>query len=244
MAAGALFVAHTSQAADHLDSPSVLSNPMADITDVYAWMDPSGSLVNLIMDVSPGDTPTSTGFGPSVLYVFHVNAQTAFGGTSLPEVKVICKFATNTSAQCWVGSQDYVTGDPTNTNGIQSASTKVRLFAGRRSDPFFFNLVAFKDTVKFVEGQAALTFNAAGCPQLPDAGGSAVRACLGGSPTNSTACTGINWDATGTPCATDSPDCFAHLDVRSIVLQVDKGLLGVDSTHPVIAVWGSTHMSN
>ena len=38
LAVGALLVSHTSHAADHLDSPGVMTNRMADLNDVYAWM--------------------------------------------------------------------------------------------------------------------------------------------------------------------------------------------------------------
>ena len=54
------------QAADHVDSPSLTSNPMADITDVYSWM--TGANLNLVMDVSPFDDGVRR-FDPSVLYV-------------------------------------------------------------------------------------------------------------------------------------------------------------------------------
>src|SRR5262249_47839767 len=104
------------RAADHGDSPTLLRNPMADITDLYAWM--TGTNLNLVMDVSPLDDGTRR-FGPSVLYVFHVTSKSGLGvgNAGGTETKVICRFASNTSVQCWVTNadrtitKDYVTGD-------------------------------------------------------------------------------------------------------------------------------------
>src|SRR5437762_1468794 len=61
------------------------------------------------------------------------------------ESKIICKFADDTHGECWLINPsntviDYVTGDLSGPNGRISASGKFRAFAGRRSDPFFFNL--------------------------------------------------------------------------------------------------------
>jgi hypothetical protein len=239
---GALLVATTSShAADHLDAPAVLTNPMADITDVYAWMSPDGSNVNLVMDVSPADDGSNP-FGPSILYTFHVTSWMAIGAGPTPETKVTCKFATNNSAQCWVGTAAYVTGDPSSPAGITDYSSKVRLFAGRRSDPFFFNFNGFKDAIAAVEGLIAggtpPTPDAAGCPQIDDATGSALRMVLAepargalGNPP----CNGTGTNGTGT-----TADCFANLNVMSIVLQIDKTLLNVGS-NSLLSVWGSTN---
>jgi len=228
----ALLVAHNSQAADHLDSPTLATEPLADINDVFVWMTPDATKVNLAMSVSPGDDGTMP-FSPSVLYVFHVSSVMAVGQAGT-ETQVICKFNNNTDGACWIGaspSKDYVSGDPSNTAGITSASGKVRLFAGLRSDPFFFNLQGFLDTVKTVDNATGLTADAAGCPQLDDATGGALRGLLQ-EPANASA---------AAPCATDSNDCFAHLNAKLIVLQIDKTLLNV-SGQTTLAVWGSTNM--
>jgi hypothetical protein len=234
LGAGALFVAHSSRAADHIDSPTLMNNPMADIADVYAWMTPDATKVNLAMSVSPNDGSAGSSanhFGPTILYTFHVNSVPGLlmAGT---ETQVICKFDSDTAGSCWVGDKDYVTGDPSNPAGIASTSGKVRLFAGQRSDPFFFNLQGFRDAVSVVEAVAnTLSFDAAGCPQLSDGQGSALRAKL----------TEGEQLTAAYPCATDSADCFAHLNVKMIVLQVDKSLLNIN-TQTTLSVWGSTNM--
>ena len=264
---GALLIAHTSHAADHLDAPGVggplaggtgAQQPMADINDVYAWMTSDHSKVNLAMTISPGDDGTRN-FGPSVLYAFHVTAVPSYGMTGT-ETDVICQFASDTSAQCWVQkgntTLDYITGDPSSTVGLVNADQKITLFAGRRSDPFFFNLQGFRDATHFVATNGGgLGHDAAGCPTTGTAAGNAgignvLRTCLGvggataafdpnGGAAHTAVCTGAPGTAAA-PCATDSFDCFAHLNVLAIVLQVDAKLLS-SATNPVIGVWASTH---
>jgi Domain of unknown function (DUF4331) len=210
-------------AADHVDSPSLTTNPMADITDVYAWM--TGSNLNLVMDVSPQDDGTH-GFGPAVIYVFHLTNKPGLGvGTAGgTETKVILKFASNTSIQCWVtdatSTKDYLTGDPSNTAGVTSILGKVKVFAGRRSDPFFFNATGFASATSAINTLPANPSpDGAGCP------------------------TGVTPSEAGqirTMFATGA-DAFAAANVMSIVVQLDKSLVSPNTNMPVVAVWGSTH---
>lgn len=252
VATGALLVGGSSHAADHLDAPATVGNHMADINDVYAWMNSDASKVNLVMTVSPADD-TTRHFGPSVQYVFHVteyagtdnsdaytNAQMHMG----TEHKVICTFASDTSAQCWIvtGSHvdDYIKGDPSATAGITSSDGKIKLFAGQRGDPFFFNLSGFHNALAAV-GQAAATpgfaTDAAGCPTATSvtvAQAAGVRGLLSATPTAAT---------TVAPCPAGVKDCFASFNVKAIVLQIDKTLL-VGTGHHLVSVWGSTHMGS
>ena len=247
---GTLLVLHApTHAADHLDAPAIATNPMADITDVYAWMSTDGNSVNLVMDVSPGDPGTMGSgqfaprhFSPSILYVFHVTSFDKFPPTTGTETKVICRFNSDTDAECWVGSTDYVHGDPTSTNGVQSTSKKVKLFAGRRSDPFFFNFNGFKDAQHAVvtaemgaagSGLKNLDLNGDGCPEQLGAGAAPIAAMLH---------EGAGSGSSYPPCGSASMDCFATFDVQSIVLQVDKTLLNTGA-HYIVGVWGSTNMA-
>lgn len=217
----AAVLAGKGQAADRAGSPALATNPMADITDVYAWME--GSNLELIMDVSPQDTGT-LGFGPGVLYVFHLTSRPGLDVTSSagPETRVICRFASTNSVQCWVtsaaGTKDYVAGDPSNVAGVISPSGKVKVFAGRRSDPAFFKLSGFNAAMTTFAGYAGSAPDLAGCPTGVD-GGKA---------------TGLR-----TTLATGS-DNFATSNVMALVVQVDKSLVNT-SPNTVVAVWGSTH---
>lgn len=239
--AGALslmaLLAPTVMAADHLDSPSINSNPMADINDVYAWMTGDAAKVNLALTVSPADDGTRS-FGTSVQYVFHVYSRPGFLMSGL-ESKVICTFTSNTAGKCWVVNADnkvvdYVEGDLSGAAGKPSNSGKFRVFAGRRSDPFFFNLSGFRTAVRTVK-QAALTqFNAAGCPTFTTGTTPAtLRTQLQAMPTSST---------DNGPCGTTNKDCFIDFNVMAIVVQVDKDLV-LNGTNKLLTVWASTHMT-
>jgi hypothetical protein len=222
LAAAAVLASH-GQAAERTAAPAV--SPMADITDVYAWM--SGSKLNLVMDVSPHDDGTHA-FGPAVLYAFHLTSKPRLGlaepgGT---ETQVACRFDSNTSMQCWVVSggatKDYVIGDPSNTAGVTSPSGRVKVFAGRRSDPAFFNLSGFNTAMAGFAPQLGVpsASDGAGCPNgvLPDKFVT-LRTQLGNPP---------------------GSDSFAASNVMAIVVQIDPALVNTGN-NTVVAVWGSTH---
>jgi hypothetical protein len=240
LGAGVMVVTHKSHAADHLDAPTIkmVANAMADINDVYTWNTSDGTAINLAMTVSPGDDGTRH-FGPSVQYVFHVSSHPgadnmhAFN-TPGTESKVICTFTSDTAGECWVvlGStvKDYVKGDFSSPSGVSSADGKVKVFAGRRGDPFFFNLAGFHIAQHAVEMAGAIPKDAAGCPQLPAANALALRGFLSNT-------------AAADPdslCAPNQADCFLHFNVMAIVLQVDKTLL-LQNTDKLLSVWGSSH---
>ena len=253
VATGALLVGRDSRAADHLDSPATQANHMADINDVYAWMTSDMSKINLVMTVSPADDGTRH-FGPSVQYVFHVteyagatndvafpNALTNMG----TEHKIICTFADDTHVQCWftTGSHvdDYIKGDPSNNAGITSADNKIKLFAGERSDPFFFNLAGFKKAIAGVEAVLATGMvnpDASGCPQNGATDRPNAADVQGLRVTLSTV------SATAVPpCAANQIDCFATFNTKAIVIQFDKSLV-LGSANHLVSVWGSTHMGS
>jgi hypothetical protein len=252
---GVLFVTHKSHAADHLDAPTIkmVANRMADINDVYAWTTADATKVNLVMTVSPADDNTHM-FGPSVQYVFHVTSHP--GGTNAQafvtpgsETRVICTFASETSVQCWVAdgqtALDYVTGDPSNTAGITSADHKMKVFAGRRSDPFFFNLSGFLTAQATVEDACS---GGAGMPRMACPGVLSAVTDAAGCPNIGAVAPTIAGQLSATPAGMVGPcppgvkDCFAALNVRAIVVQLDKSLVLAGTDH-LLSVWGSTHMT-
>ncbi|HSD87408.1 MAG TPA: DUF4331 family protein [Kofleriaceae bacterium] len=239
----ALLGAHLSHAADHGDAPTAKASPMADLADVYAWNTADATKVNLAMTFSPEDDGTRT-FGPSVAYAFHV--------TSRPEVlmagmesKIICTFTTDTAGKCWlVGpngkTKDYVEGDLSAATGKLSASGKFRVFAGRRSDPFFMNLGGIQSAIGYALGNicggacpGTAHTDAAGCPdQVLKAQGDTIRTLIGSKPSA---------NLPTTPCDdTANIDCFVGFNVMAIVVQVDKAEL-LQGTDTLLSVWASTH---
>ena len=133
----------------------------------------------------------------------------------------------------WVGSGTYLTGDPSATTGIATTDGKFRVFAGRRSDPFAFNLSGFRSMVSAYVGAASgFTFDAAGCPALTAASASSLRSSLSAVPSTAQA-----------PCAANQADCFSPYNVRAIVIQVDPALLNT-GTNKLLNIWASTHVAN
>lgn len=233
MSIAALWGAQLVMAADHLDSPAASTNKMADIADVYTWMTADTANVNLALTVSPADDGNQA-FGPTVQYVFHVSSHAALDATGI-ESKIICTFASNTSGQCWLvdpdnNVRDYVNGDFSTLTGRASASGKMRVFAGRRSDPFFFNLSGFLTAANTVKTAGSLGNNAAGCPSTLNA--STIRNQLKAAPAASGTVNG--------PCAVGVKDCFASFNVMAIVVQIDKSSLLLN-TDKLLSVWASTH---
>src|SRR6202011_2726347 len=139
---------------DHQDSPTVVSRPAADITDVFVY--PAGdnpSNVVLQMDVSPLLTPANASqaaLDPAVLYQFKI----AHGANAGPEDMAIQLQASGTGPAQTVN----VYGPFTPTAGTLSAlgpssgsvafnsttapplTNGMRVFVGPRADPFFFDL--------------------------------------------------------------------------------------------------------
>ena len=210
------------RSADHMDSPAVTTDPTVDINDLYTWMD--GNDVVLAATFYPA-APTGALFSDSAQYAFHISSGAAYGATT-KNYDIICTFTGTTAPQtanCWGGTDEFVTGNPSATSGISTADGKMKVFAGLRADPFFFNIDGFHQTVADVRAAAgSLTFNDAGCPAVDNNTSAALvsqlaHAADGGAPV----------------------DFFAPLNALAIVVSIDKSL--VTAGGPVLAVWASTH---
>jgi hypothetical protein len=210
------------QSADHRDAPASTMEPAADINDVYAFMD--GNNAVFAMTVSPAAT-AATKFSDAIQYVIRSSSGAGFGSTSA-DFNTICTFsnATPQVAQCWAGPDHYLTGDPGAGTGLTSTDGKVKIFAGVRKDPFFFNLAGFQEVAKQVTAAApSLTFTDAGCPLLPKGTADSLVLQLRKNP-----------DGGGAP-----EDFFKNLNTLAIVVSVDKAL--VTKGGAIVAVHGSTH---
>jgi len=224
-------------AADHGDGPQATGNPMLDITDLYTWTDSSGTKLNLIMDVTPNASKTSSLFSDMGQYVFNITSYASYGPPlGIPagdKSQIICTFAGTAAPQtvsCWLvvngSTVDYATGNATATAGIQSVNGDFQVFTGPRQDPFFFNLDGFNQTIATVEGAASsLSFNPAGCPLLD----SATSAALVGELMTS--------DSSGDPAV----DHFAGFDVLSIVVQLKTATV-TSTGHTIVGVWAATYL--
>lgn len=223
LALSVLSAASWAIAADHLDAPAATADPLADITDLYSWTD-QGNVV-FALNVAPLAAADAK-FSDKVQYVIHTESAAKFGSAG-EKVDIICTFDAAQKISCWVGEKGYVTGDAKATTGLESADKTIKVFAGLRDDPFFFNLTGFKDTVATVQSVAGtLTFDAAKCPAV-DAATSAVLVKK------------LSTDPASMPAGGVAKDFFAGKNVLSIVLSVDKKLLNAGG--PILSAWASTN---
>ena len=134
--------------ADHLDAPAIAEDKAADITDVYAFRNPSNSDNLVVMvNVNPFTIPGEPSmFSPDVLYQIHVDntgdvvADAVVGFTfSEPGPDQIQTFTVT-------GLGDPITGQttPAGANPNITSAGPINVFAGVRDDPFFFDLVGFQ----------------------------------------------------------------------------------------------------
>lgn len=218
----ALLATHAT-AADHLDSPSVTTDAATDINDLFAWMSPDGTKLNLIMTVFPAATDTSA-FSDSAQYVFHLNSSAAYGEAAT-SFDILCRFDAAQQIQCWAGNEDYVAGDASAAGGLASMNGMFTVHAGLHDDPFFFNIDGFNTTVSTVISAApGLTFDAAGCPALDAATSNALVSQLQTAPDGGAAM-----------------DFFAPLNTMAIAIEVDASL--VTPGGAILGVWASTRTS-
>jgi hypothetical protein len=238
------------RAADHADGPSATQSLMdlsGDITDVYTFLD--GSNVVLIMDVGANATSSSK-FSNVVQYVFHLNGITGLSDMAPFASNLVCTFDATQKISCWLQqgttTVDYVNGDASATAGLMSASGKLKVFAGVRDDPFFFNIQGFRKVTGFVAANLtalAPIIDGAGCPQL-DAPGSpvssaAVRALLKSQTDGSTP--GVDDFAKGGKAAAPLGIATLSGNVLSIVVSIPKAVLTNNGAKPILGVWASTH---
>jgi Domain of unknown function (DUF4331) len=207
--------AGTSRASDHLDTPTVIADPRADIGDVYAWTSPNGRQLNLVMTIV-GHT-----FSSKLNYVFHIDSGKRFGRTT-STISIVCRFHAANSVECRAGDVDHARGDASSAAGLLGRNHRFRIFAGLRDDPFFNNVEGTRAAYQTAATalRQGTVVDAAGCPSFDRATVQAIlyqwRHTDGGPPTNFLA----GW----TPSA--------------IVISVDLDV--VTRGGKMLAVWGTT----
>jgi len=133
------FAASAIVASDHLDTPTVIADPAADIGDLYAWMSPDGKRLNLVM------TLVAHKFSDRLEYVFHVDSGSRFGETKAT-TSIACRFDAANAVDCRTGG-------------------KFRVYAGLRDDPFFNNVRGTRAALNAAAAVLAkASKDAAGCP--------------------------------------------------------------------------------
>jgi hypothetical protein len=147
LVSGAL-IALTGHASDHNDAPGAFSDNTLDLTDLYLFRSPTAdSSVVFVMNVSPflSGTPAGNLFSNNARYQIHIDTDDA----DLTDNKTLTvTFSGAGAAQRWrvEGLRDTaITGLVTTTaTPVVYDQAGVRIFAGLRDDPFFFDLGGFQ----------------------------------------------------------------------------------------------------
>jgi hypothetical protein len=154
MAAG-----EATRAANHLDTPTVIADPRADIGDIFAWTSPDGRRLNLVMAIV-GHT-----FSDKLSYVFHIDSGARFGETTAT-TSIVCRFSAMNAVDCRAGDVDRAVGDASGLGGLDGGKHRFRVFAGLRDDPFFNNVKGSRDAYRVASAalKAGAAVDAARCP--------------------------------------------------------------------------------
>jgi hypothetical protein len=208
-----LAAAGPARASDHLDTPSVIADPRADIGDIFAWTSPDKRKLNLVMAI------VGHGFSKDLAYVFHVDSGARFGKTTATTT-ISCRFV-GSEIRCEAGG-DEARGDASHPEGLVSRRHRFRVFAGLRDDPFFNNVKGTREAYDFAAAglKAGAPLDEAGCPAFDKA-----------------TSTGIldRWRHTrGGP----AQNLLAGWTPASLVVSID--LPAVSRGGRMLAVWGET----
>lgn len=147
--------------ADHRDAPGLLTDPAADINDVYAFINPNTKNVVLAMTVNPFVAPgINAVFSPDCLYQFKIDntgdavedlvIQVTFDKPSGSAANAKQNFTVVGPAKpsktgvvtSLIKSDKVITGPINNASSdFTTDSSGIKVFAGIRDDPFFFDFV-------------------------------------------------------------------------------------------------------
>jgi hypothetical protein len=131
-------------AADHVDAPGVMGNPAADITDFYAWHKDDGKIVAIITFAGLTEVGQPGTYDASTLYGIHIDNN----ADNVAEENVWIRFGQNGSGD-WGVQVEGLAADPVvgPVGTIIDGPLGLRVFAGLRDDPFFFDLQGYLATL-------------------------------------------------------------------------------------------------
>ena len=229
MVASTLWGIPVARAADHRDAPTIDGIPEADLTDIFAFLDPndsSGGTMCFIMNVNPfslGAELPSYRFGTDLLYQFHVDND----GDAVDELVIQIEFVNTASGQMvnvWGPRKPasvkavvpQPSGKPDITGPLSTLVTNgdktIKVWAGQFDDPFVFDIGQFFRINGKADQDVFRGFT------------SPVLGALRGRPTRNDGTSGV--------------DGFGGFNLSSIQVEVPTAkLLGTKA--PVINVWGT-----
>lgn len=243
-----LYIAHPVRGSDHQDAPEVLSQPSADITDMYVFPGNDPKNIVFVMNVHPLLTHGNVNnyfFDPTVLYQFKiVNGPL---GSVTAENTVIQALASgygpNQSLTIYGPGAPNIKGTvntliapigkiPLNTT---TNLGKITAWAGPRADPFFFDLFQFFKILPDRNYSNPRTGNQLG--PNPSFNGYAPGSTSGPSGTGYACSTAPSVNAL---TQIGSPPGF---NVLSLIIAVPRTMLAPSGSNPIIHVWGTTSVA-
>lgn len=133
-------------AADHVEAPGATADPLADITDFYAFHDSGQNTLTTVTAFNPLLAPgTAASYSRDVLYTVHIDHDS----DNVADVEVNTRFGADADGKWGVkvenlpGAYGDVSGDVEST--IRRNDSMV--FVGLRDDPFFFDLDGYSETL-------------------------------------------------------------------------------------------------
>lgn len=130
-------------AADHVDAPGTQSSPAADITDFYAWKS-GDKIVAVITFAGLKEVGQAATYSSDVVYGIHVDND----GDNQADEDVWIRFGKNGAGE-WGVQVTGLAADPVvgPVETVLDGPLGLRVFAGLRDDPFFFDLQGFLQTL-------------------------------------------------------------------------------------------------
>lgn len=239
LALGLFYASHREihvKAADHRDSPTADANPEGDITDVFAFVDPSDATeLVLIMNVNPFSVPAESptySFSNEFLYQFKL----ANNNSAEDNLVIQAKFQSVPPDTCksgqWVkiygpvrpneqGIKNTIVQQAPTAQGCTNGSFEqndIRVFTGQRDDPFV------TDVGQLFRIRAGLqdVYRSFTSPALGALRGRAVRAD-----------------------GTSGVDGFAGFNVSSLAIELPKQFVrgaGFLGNEHLLGIWGTVSM--
>lgn len=133
-------------AADHLDAPKSKANLPADITDIYAWHTDDGKIVAVVNVAGFTEAGQPPQLDAKILYGIHIDQD----GDGVADLDTWVRFGQNEAGDWGVQVTGLPGGEAVVSGPIETtidAGLGLRVYAGLRDDPFFFDLDGFQKTL-------------------------------------------------------------------------------------------------
>ena len=247
-----LYSFNTARASNHQDSPTVVENPLASITDVFAFPDPKNA-ANVVLDMDvdpliPAGMTAGHALDPNVLYQFKIANGVPSKNFKESMVLQFLAESAGTSQKIRVygpmAPHEVGTTNTTVTesgtvdfNKVTTLPNGVKIFIGPRRDPFFFDLAQFFKIVPDRNYQNQPNPPAATASSFQFASTSTVIKDILGKPYGT---------AGHFKCAIGKPNNILYdFDVLSIVVEMPKAMLMPHGGKPgVVGLWATASTPN